>query len=238
MTYQDIEKLIKQDETRTVELKKSTGEIKDGMRSVCAMLNSSGGYVLFGIAPKSLRIMGQMVSDGTRQEIAREIRKLEPFVNMSVEYVDVPDTAGYQVVVLHADLGLFHNAPYVYDGRAYYKLESTTMQMPQQMYEDMLRSRDSENFRWDSLTAKNMTISDLDEKLIRTAVAMGVKSGRLNPGAEVEPVPDVLAKLKLLNGDRPTNAAVALFAKNTDDYPEMELRMGYFRGNDKMAFYR
>lgn len=137
MTIENIQELIKVDETRTVELKKTTGEIKDGMRSVCAMLNSSGGYVIFGIAPQTLKIIGQTVSDNTRQEIAREIRKLEPFVNMAVEYIEVPGTNGSQVVVLHADKKLFGEAPYVYDGRAYYKLESTTMQMPQQMYESM-----------------------------------------------------------------------------------------------------
>lgn len=100
MTIENIQELIKVDETRTVELKKTTGEIKDGMRSVCAMLNSSGGYVIFGIAPQTLKIIGQTVSDNTRQEIAREIRKLEPFVNMAVEYIEVPGTNGSQVVVL------------------------------------------------------------------------------------------------------------------------------------------
>ena len=133
MTIDDIKDLIKIDETRTVELKKTTGELKDGMHSLCAMLNSDGGYVIFGIAPKTLKIIGQMVSDKTRQEIAWELRKIEPCVNIAVEYVTVPDTDGQQVVVLHADKEKFNNAPYVYDGRPYYKLESTTMLMPQQM---------------------------------------------------------------------------------------------------------
>ena len=67
MTIDDIKELFKIDETRCVELKKSTGELKDGMHSLCAMLNSDGGYVIFGIAPKSLKIIGQMVTDNTRQ---------------------------------------------------------------------------------------------------------------------------------------------------------------------------
>ena len=62
MTIDDIKELIKIDETRFVELKKTTGELKDGMHSLCAMLNSDGGYVIFGIAPKSLKIIGQMVT--------------------------------------------------------------------------------------------------------------------------------------------------------------------------------
>ena len=63
MTIDDIKELIKIDETRCVELKKSTSELKDGMHSLCAMLNSDGGYVIFGVAPKSLKIIGQMVTD-------------------------------------------------------------------------------------------------------------------------------------------------------------------------------
>lgn len=39
MNIEDIKKLIQSDETRTLELKKSTGELKDGMHSACAMLN-------------------------------------------------------------------------------------------------------------------------------------------------------------------------------------------------------
>ena len=236
MTIDDIKELIKTDETRTVELKKTTGELKDGMHSLCAMLNSDGGYVIFGIAPKTLKITGQMVSDNTRQEIAREIRKLEPYVNMAVEYVDVPETNGQQVVVLHADKNLFSDAPYVYDGRPYYKLESTTMLMPQQMYNDRLREHNAEQYRWDAQIANGMTIEDLDEKRIRTAVTMGVRSGRLNPGAEGESIPDILTRLKLLVEGRPTHAAVMLFAKDTFIYPEMELKMGFFRGKDKMVF--
>lgn len=53
MTIEDIQELIRIDETRTLELKKTTGEIKDGMHSLCAMLNSDGGYVMFGITPQN-----------------------------------------------------------------------------------------------------------------------------------------------------------------------------------------
>ena len=197
MTIEEVKELIKIDETRVVEFKKTTGELKDAMHSVCAMLNSDGGYVIIGIAPKSLNILGQIVSDKTRQEIAWEIRKLEPFVNMAVEYVDVPDSDGKQLIIFHAYNNLFTVAPSVFDGKPYYKLESTTMQMPQQLYINMLRSREPAQFKWDSLTAPNKTIEDLDEKRIRNAVTMGVRSGRLSQSAENGSIAEVLNKLKL-----------------------------------------
>ncbi|MCQ2252525.1 MAG: ATP-binding protein [Bacteroidales bacterium] len=55
MTISDIQNIIAGDETRTLELKKSTGELKDGMHSACAFLNTDGGWLIFGIAPKSLK---------------------------------------------------------------------------------------------------------------------------------------------------------------------------------------
>ena len=62
MTIEEVKELIKIDETRVVEFKKTTGELKDAMHSVCAMLNSDGGYVIIDIAPKSLN---ELVNPGT-----------------------------------------------------------------------------------------------------------------------------------------------------------------------------
>lgn len=65
ITIDDIKKLIAKDETRTLELKKTTGELYKGMETACALLNSDGGWLKFGIAP-SLKIIGQNVTDNTR----------------------------------------------------------------------------------------------------------------------------------------------------------------------------
>ena len=42
MTIDDIMNLVSADESRTLELKKTTGELKDGMHSACAILNTNG----------------------------------------------------------------------------------------------------------------------------------------------------------------------------------------------------
>ena len=73
------------------------------------------------------------------------------------------------------------------------------------MYEQMLRHRDSETFRWDSLVAEDFSISDLDEGLIRNAVRMGIANGRISGSADNEPLDSLLGKLKLL---RPDSVAV------------------------------
>ena len=69
MTIDEIKALIEADESRTLELKKSTGELKDGMHAACAFLNTDGGWLIFGVTPKSLKIVGQEVTDATKREI-------------------------------------------------------------------------------------------------------------------------------------------------------------------------
>ena len=70
MTYEEIQELVEKDEHRCLELKKTTGELQDGMHSACAFLNTDGGWLIFGVAPTSLKILGQQVSDPTQREIA------------------------------------------------------------------------------------------------------------------------------------------------------------------------
>lgn len=47
MITNDIKTLISSDESRTLEVKKTTGELKDGMHSACAFLNTEGGWLIF-----------------------------------------------------------------------------------------------------------------------------------------------------------------------------------------------
>ena len=68
MTIDDIKALIAADESRTLELKKTTGELKDGMHSACAFLNTDGGWLIFGVVPTGLKILGQQVTETTKRE--------------------------------------------------------------------------------------------------------------------------------------------------------------------------
>lgn len=58
MTIKDIGALWAADELRTGELKKRTRELKDDMRAGCAFLNTEGGCLIFDVAHKSLKIVG------------------------------------------------------------------------------------------------------------------------------------------------------------------------------------
>lgn len=103
MTIDDIKALIAPDESRTLELKKTTGELKDGMHAACAFLNTDGGWLIFGIAPKSLKIVGQQVTDATKIEISQALAGIEPAYDIQPIYIDVPEYPGNKVIAFHFD---------------------------------------------------------------------------------------------------------------------------------------
>ena len=101
LTIDELKELIQAYEHRQLELKKTTGELKDGMHSACAFLNTEGGWLIFGVAPKSLKILGQQVTDNTQREIAQALSYMEPQVDVRVEYIDVPDRPDNKVIAMH-----------------------------------------------------------------------------------------------------------------------------------------
>jgi ATP-dependent DNA helicase RecG len=237
MTISDIRTLIQGDETRTLELKKTTGELKDAMRSVCAFLNTTGGWLFFGVAPTTLKILGQEVTDNTRKEIAREIAKLEPLIDLPVEYIGVPERPGCQVIAIHVDAAGYWENPFTYDSKPYIRLESTTVVMPREMYWDRLMRSKSNPYKWEDQVCDGITIADLEEQRIRGGVRLGVERGRMPATSLMETTESLVEKLKLTtsNGDF-KNAAAALFLRDTSQFPQFLLRMARFRGTNKNEF--
>ena len=236
MTFEDIQVIIAKDEHRCLELKKTTGELQDGMHSACAFLNTEGGLLIFGVAPTSLKILGQQVTDSTQREIAQALAGLYPAVEVKPEYIDVPGRNGDQLIVMHFSGWRWGQMPYTYRGCPYYKNESTTQVMPQEMYEERLRAAKPEKFAWERQEAEGVALADLDEKRIRGAVRLGVERGRMPATAEAESVESLLSKWNLMRDGKVLNGAVALFGKNLSGYTQMSLRLARFRGTDKNEF--
>ena len=235
MTIEDIKRLIANDESRVLELKKSTGELAKGMQTLCAFLNADGGWLFFGITPK-LEIVGQNVTDSTQREIAHEITKIEPAIRLPLEIVDVPGHPDCCVIGIHAEAAKFGDAPYTYDGRAYYKVESTTVLMPRSMFEERLRRSDPSRFAWESQTPSFLHLEDLDENMIRKSIMYGISKGRMPATSASEDTMTLLDKFAMVENGKIKNAAAALFTKRPQDYPQFLLRMARFRGNEKRDF--
>ena len=123
--------LVKEGEGPTLEFKRSTGELKEGMQTLCAFLNGSGGMVLFGVRPDGT-VEGQEVSDQTFRDIAQAADRFEPPAHLSIQRIKIE--VGREVIAVVVE-GALDTRPFTYEGRAYERVGSTTRRMPQAKYE-------------------------------------------------------------------------------------------------------
>jgi ATP-dependent DNA helicase RecG len=61
-SVQEVARLVKQGEGSSMEFKRSTGELKEAMQTLCAFLNGAGGTVLVGVRPNGT-IEGQLLEE-------------------------------------------------------------------------------------------------------------------------------------------------------------------------------
>ena len=238
ITFDEIKRLIAKDETRTLELKKTTGELYKGMETACAFLNSDGGWLVFGVTP-SLRICGQNVTDNTRQEIGNVLRKIEPAIDVEVEYIELPDKPEFYMIAIYFDSNNFKNGPYSFDGRAFYKVESTTALMPRQMYEERLKLSNPQRFSWESTPNTEITVDDIDTELLYQTLFDGIGSRRIHASAmTLKDSTKIMTKLGVSKKDGTIlNAANVLFGKDpTLLHSQCKIRLARFEGKDKRVF--
>lgn len=78
-------------ESETVEFKESTGELKEGIRSIASMLNKNKHAILyFGITNKG-KVIGQEASDKTLRDISQAISfNIEPAIIPTITVLDGP----------------------------------------------------------------------------------------------------------------------------------------------------
>jgi len=224
--------LVGQKESLSVEFKSSTGQLERGMETLCAFLNGDGGTVVFGVEDDG-KIVGQHVADKTKRQIAECLRQFEPFPLVDVDYVLV-DADRYVVILSVANN---REKPYLYRGRAFVRLESTTSTMSQRQYDDLLSLRNLPLVRWEIQLNEKLTVSDLDEEEVLRTVKVGVEKGRLPEVAYSNNVSEALTRMNLMCDGQLTNAAFVLYAKTGHvDYPQCLLRLACFAGITKDVF--
>lgn len=232
MDLAELQKLAEQGEGPILEFKKSTGELREAMESLCGMLNAEGrGTVLFGVTNAG-EILGQDVADRTLNEIANESRKLEPKAELTTTRLGLP--SGRTVVVLEvraAEPGRF-----TFDGRPCLRVGRTTQRMSRDEFDQRVADRLHARKPWDGWPVHGWTIEELDAAEIRSAVRDAVATKRLFATPDEHPE-QVLRRLDLLGGDGLTRAAVILFGENDRvTYPIGQLRLARFAGTTKSEF--
>lgn len=164
-TLAALRSLIAQGESETLELKRSTAELKRAGETLCASLNGEGGRVLIDVSADG-RLVGQEVADITLRDIAAMLGRFEPPARVEISRVDVGN--GRQVIVLDAAPAR-QFAPFVFESKPYKRVGSTTTVMSQEEYARLLLDRNHSRHRWKNQPAVGVRLEDLDrEEILRT----------------------------------------------------------------------
>jgi ATP-dependent DNA helicase RecG len=231
-TLREVERVVARGESAQVEFKASTGQRTDAARAACGMLNCNGGFVLFGVTDDG-RIVGQQVTAGTQEDVAREIRRIDPQPLLSPEVVDLGN--GRAVILIRVPRG---EGPYTYDGRAYMRVGATTVQMASEHYQQMLVERMHPSRRWETQVALDVGFDDLDEREVIRTTEEAIRRNRIADPL-TRRLEDLLLGFGLLRDGKLLNAALVLFGRGDrllPLFPQCTLRMARFRGRDIEEF--
>lgn len=232
MTLEELKKLIADDEGETVEVKETTGQRRDACETLCAFLNKDGGTVVFGVT-KNGKLTGQLMADTTKRDLFEVFQKFEPAADIEVSYVPVDET--HTAIVCHVDGG--NRKPYIYDGKPHKRVQSSTTVMSQEEYERMLLARGGFRSEWEDQPNPELSLDDLDLDVIRDTARMAVRVGRLDESVDTENAVSLLDHFKLRKNGTLLNGAAVLFGKaDRIDYPQLEIKMGWFKGTDQRVF--
>lgn len=216
-------------ESETIEFKRSTGEHKEAVQAISAMLNKHGcGELYFGVKDNG-DIIGQDVTDATVRQVASWINdKIEPPISPTVECLKDENDASY---IRIAFSGM--HAPYSAGGRYFTRVGTSNKQMAASELATMIIERDRARNPWDSLSS-GRPVEDADESAVREFVEMGTAAGRIGDGSSE--ALHVLGNLGMVATDGMlTNAGAVMFCHAPIQYPRMKL--GLLAGNDKLDIF-
>ena len=233
MNPDELRAIVSGGESDKVEFKKSTGQRSDGAKTVCAMLNGEGGFVVFGVT-NSGEIRGQEVSARTIEDLVHELRRIDPQPLLSPERVALGN--GREVIIISVPGR--SGGPYTYDGRPYVRQGPTTVGMPQEEYGRRLIEQAHPTHRWEIQPAYGIGIDDLDLDELKRTIDEAIRRLRMEDPGTRDPEA-LLRGLRLMQNGQILNAAVALFARAErffPNHPQCRLRLARFRGVDKTEF--
>ena len=211
------------EKTETIEFKKTTGEKKEAMESICAILNKHcKGTLYFGINDNGY-VEGQQVSDSTKKDVSRWIYEaIYPRITPTIEVLTIED----RKIIKVSFYG--HNRPYSVYGDYLIRTGTENKKMSTDELRKLIK-RDDYASKWEE-EISDKKIDDIDKKALEDFYNSAIHYGRL----EMEKYDEnkLLTSLDLCHGEYLKNAAVALFGKDA----KIGLKLASYATDDKITF--
>lgn len=222
-------------ENETIEFKKSTSELKEGIISISSILNKHGhGILYFGVKDNG-DVIGQDVGRETQRDISREItNSIKPQCYYSIELKRDSMDKSFIEVTFNGD-----RAPYSAYGIYYLRFADEDRKISDVELEKLLRKRNKDYSHWE-LSNSNFEIDDVDEDLLRDKFNFGHEHNRIsetysNSKAALSKL-GLLYKQNYLNNaghvlfgiDKPVLLKLAVLASETKS---VFIKLLHFQGN-------
>lgn len=209
-------------ESETLELKRSTSELNDGIISIVAMLNKhQKGKLYFGIRNDG-EVIGQTVVEKTIRDVSKSIADhIEPKIYPKITKEVIDGKACIMVDFEGTD------TPYFAFGRAYIRVGDEDRQLSAKELQNLILKKS--NVSWET-GISDKTIKDVNSKTLRQFVRKANEAKRIN--FRFTNVESTLKKLNLMKGDKLLKAAEILFCNENT----LEVQAAIFAGKDKLTF--
>ena len=212
-------------ESETLELKRSTSELKEGLETIVAILNKHhSGKLYFGIRNDGT-VVGQSVTDKTLRDLSQAISNhIDPKIYPKIEKVKM-EGADCILVEFEGEENIY----YAYK-KPFVRVGTENRQMDPKEIERIILRKGLQKEPWDGYPSK-ASKEDVNEKLLQEFIMRGNEAGRID--FRHQGLESTLNKLGLLleNG-RLTNAGQILFC----DDNHLEVQTAIFAGTDKLTF--
>ncbi len=224
MTNKELEKILKQGESYTVEFKRSISkEIKN---EICSFVNSSGGKILIGVDDDNT-VCGIKTDNKIRSQLQTTISAISPRPNLKI---DDYEYKGKNIIII--DCIADDKKPYVSSGSIYIRIGANSQKLTtadeireffQQANKIFFGKNDSDNFSYPQ---------DFDtKKFNRFMTKIGI--------SKQLPQKQILENLELFSKkDKFLNSGILFFAKNVQKHHgHASVRCLLFKGINKTLIF-
>ncbi|NOR85154.1 winged helix-turn-helix transcriptional regulator [archaeon] len=210
-------------ESETLELKKSTSELKEAIISISSILNKhQKGKVYFGIRNDGA-VIGQRVSEQTIRDISKSISDhIEPKIYPKINLVVLQEKDCIFVQFQGT------NVPYYAYGRTYMRVGDEDKKLSAKEIENLILQKNKDKLVWDNQVNEKFSLDDISKDKLKSYV----EDASLKYTSKNE----VLEKLELIKDGILTNASIVLFGVVPSKYFSLlNLRCATFLGENKAS---
>lgn len=195
-------------ESEYVEFKKSSSELKEGIQSICAMLNKHHKGTLYLGVKNNGDVVGQQIGEYTLNQISRDISvNIKPSFVFDIEQKQTPDGKDFIEITFHGE-----KTPYSAYNKYFLRFHDEDRIMDNDILREYYRHTSNDYSYWEK-SRSDSTVDDIDISLLTGYYAQCYQKQRITYTFE-DPV-KFLSRLGLMYDDRYlNNAGSVLFSTN------------------------